>query len=132
MLLGIDYGKKRIGLALGEKFPKPFLVLDNDSCNAVVEKIKNICTENQVEKIIVGMPEDRGPDSKNIIAEIEKLTAKLKETVSIDIVYEPEPYTSVEAESFLKDHKKYDRNDKGKVDALAAALLLEQYINKKP
>ena len=131
MFLGIDYGKKRIGLALGEKFPKPFLVLENNSLNEMVEKIAQVCSENQVDKIIVGMPENRGQNSEDLISDIKKFATELSNNVPLEIVYEPEAYTSTEAETLLKDHKKYDRNDKGKVDAMAATLLLEQYINKR-
>lgn len=131
MYLAIDYGKRRIGLALGERFPKPFLVLENNSLDEIVEKIKQICQENLVNKIVLGMPENRGQDSENLISEIEKLKSELSKILSLEIVYEPEAYTSTESERFLKDRKKYNRNDKGAVDAMAATLLLEQYINKQ-
>lgn len=131
MYLAIDYGKRRIGLALGERFPKPFLVLENNSLDEIVEKIKQICQENLVNKIVLGMPENRGQDSENLISEIKKLKSGLSKILSLEIIYEPEAYTSTEAEEFLKDHKKYDRDNKGTVDAMAATLLLEQYINKQ-
>jgi len=130
MYLGIDYGKKRIGLAIGLIFPKPFLVLENNSKDESAKKIVQICREYNVNKIVIGMPENRGKDSEDLILEIKEFASKITHGQNLDIVYEPEAYTSVEAESFLKDHKKYDRADKGKVDAMAATLLLEQYINK--
>lgn len=132
MYLGIDYGKKRIGLALGEKFPKPFLVLQNFGPEENVQKIADICESYEVKKIIIGMPEDRGGDSQKLIAEIHEFASDLSSLTSYaEMIFEPEAYTSTEAEEFLKDHKKYDRNDKGKVDALAATILLEQYINEQ-
>lgn len=131
MYLGIDYGKKRIGLALGEKYPKPFLVLDNVSLSEIVEKIERICQENQVDKIVLGMPENRGQDSEILISQIKDFAAELSNKISTEIVYEPEAYTSTEAEEFLKNHKQYNRHDRGAVDALAATLLLEQYINRQ-
>jgi len=131
MLLGIDYGKKRIGLALGEKYPKPFLVLDNTSLNEISERIAKICLENQIEKIVMGMPENRGQSSEEVISQIKKLSSRLFEITNLKVVYEPEAYTSTQAESFLKDHHKYDRNNKGNIDAMAATLLLDQHINQK-
>lgn len=131
MLLAIDYGKKRIGLALGEQYPKPFLVLENNSLDDTVIKISKICIENQVTKIIIGMPENRGHDSEYLISMIKKFASEISNKTDLKIIYEPEAYTSSEAESILKDHKKYDRDNKGAVDAMAATLLLEQYINKQ-
>lgn len=130
MFLGIDYGKKRIGLALGEKYPKPFLVLENNSLDETVIQISKICLENQVKKIVIGMPENRGQDSEDLISMIKKFAADLSSKTDLEIDYEPEAYTSAEAENVLKNHNKYDRNNKGAVDAMAATLLLEQYINK--
>ncbi len=131
MLLGIDYGKKRIGLALGEQYPKPFLVLENNSLDDTVIKISKICIKNQVTKIIIGMPENRGHGSESLISMIKKFASEISNKTGLEIIYEPEAYTSTEAEEFLKDHKKYDRDNKGAVDAMAATLLLEQYINKQ-
>ena len=132
MYLGIDYGKKRIGLALGEQYPKPLLVLDNFGREENVQKIADICESHEVKKIIIGMPEDRGSDSQKLIVEINEFASDLSSLTSFaEMIFEPEAYTSTEAEELLKDHKKYDRNDKGKVDAMAATLLLEQYINRQ-
>lgn len=131
MYLGIDYGKQRIGLALGKRFPKPFLVLENKSLDEIVEKIANICEENQISKIIFGIPENRDRNSQDLISEIKRIASELTKKISAEIIYEQESYTSTEAESLLKDHKKYDRTDKGKVDAMAATLILEQYIENR-
>jgi len=131
MFLAIDYGKKRIGLALGEKYPKPFLVLANNSLDEVIQKIEKVCQENQIDKIILGMPENRGRDSEDLMSDIEKFKLKLEASIGAEIIYEPEAYTSTEAEEFLKDHKKYDRDNKGAVDAMAATILLDQYINRQ-
>lgn len=131
MLLGVDYGKKRIGLALGEKYPKPFLILENFGTENNAQAIKEICNRHEVKKIIIGMPEDRGADSQELIVQIHQLADDLSFNTSAEVLFEPEAYTSVEAEKYLKDHKKYDRNNKGMVDAISATILLEQYINEQ-
>lgn len=118
-------------MALGAKYPKPFLVLENNSLDKISENIAKICSENQISKIIVGLPEDRGEESRELISQIKRMAARLTEMISLEIIYEPEAYTSSDAERYLKDHKKYDRNDKGQVDALAATLILEQYIERE-
>ena len=59
MFLGIDYGEKRIGLATGDletKIASPFLIVENDKRESVLKKIKDICEENEIEKIIISEP----------------------------------------------------------------------------
>lgn len=129
MFLGIDYGKKRIGLALGISIPKPLLTIENSDQNKVIEQIKEICDQNEVEKIIIGLPEEIDQNSIDLKAEIREFGAKIEKLTTKEVIFEPEAYTSVEAEERLKESKKYDRNDKGVVDRESASLLLEQYIN---
>ena len=129
MYLGIDYGKKRIGLALGQQIPKPLLTIENLDQNKVVSQIKDICDINEVEKIIVGLPEAIDQNSIDLKAEIKEFGAKIEKLTAKEVIFEPEAYTSVEAEERLKQSNQYDRMDKGRVDRESASLLLEQYIN---
>ena len=130
MFLGIDYGKKRIGLALGLTIPKPLLTIENSDQNKAINQIKNICQENEVEKIIIGLPEVINQSSTDLVLEIKEFGDIIEKSTDREIVYEPEAYSSVEAEERLKQLKKYDRADKGRVDQESAVLLLEQYINR--
>lgn len=130
MFLGIDYGKKRIGLALGQKVPKPFLTIENLDQDKVIEQIKDICDQNEVKKIIIGLPEEIDQNSVDLKAEIKKFGANVKKLTGGEVIFEPEAYTSVEAEERLKQSNQYDRMDRGRVDRESAVLLLEQYINK--
>ena len=129
MYLGIDYGKKRIGLALGVSIPKPFLTIENLDQNKVINQIKNICDQNEVEKIIIGLPEEIDQNSVDLKAEIKEFGTKVEKLIAKEVIFEPEAYTSVEAEERLKQSNQYDRIDKGRIDRESAALLLEQYIN---
>lgn len=130
MFLGIDYGKKRIGLALGSKIPRPLLTVENSDQNKVIDQIINICDKNEIDKIIIGLPEEIDQNSADLREEIKQFGNRIEKLTAIEIIYEPEAYTSVEAEERLKQSKQYDRMDKGRVDRESATLLLEQYINR--
>ena len=130
MYLGIDYGKKRIGLALGLSIPKPLLTIENSDQSEIVNQIKDICDQNEVEKIVIGLPEEIDQNSADLKAEIKEFAANVEKLTAKEIIFEPEAYTSVEAEERLKQSNQYDRSDKGRVDRESAVLLLEQYINK--
>jgi putative Holliday junction resolvase len=131
MYLAIDYGEKRIGLAIGMMIPKPFSVIENKGLDFVLENISSICIEEKITKIIIGIPEyDDGGESK-LFNEIKSLGRSLAESCGAEIIYEPENFTSHEAERILKQKGTDFRLDKGKVDEMAATLLLEQYIERE-
>lgn len=130
MLLGIDYGKKRIGLALGAVIPKGAGVLDAGAgLKKIFAKISEICRENEVEKIIVGMPY-RGEEEGTLSTEIRKFAKGLEKETGLSIVFEPEQYTSTEAERLLSENGARFSRKGGEIDELAAILILEQYINR--
>ena len=130
MLLGIDFGKKRIGLALGEVIPKGMGIIDGTkSRQYIVDEIAKICHENNVEKIIIGLPFLGSGDEGFLAADAKSFATDLISKVDLPVIFEEEQYTSSEAERILTEGGvKYDRKD-GKVDEMAAVLILEQYIN---
>ncbi len=131
MLLGIDYGKKRIGMAVGSRFPKGIGTIENpDSFDILGEKIKGICNEYEIEKIIIGYPLPSSGKAGELGQEIDELKNFLERETDLEVILEHEAYTSVEAEAELKERGVDIRRDKGSVDELAATIILEQYINK--
>ena len=115
---------------MGRRIPEPLLTIENSDQDKVVGQIKDICDKNEVEKIVIGLPEEVDQNSVDLKAEIKEFAAKVGKTTGLEAIYEPEAYTSVEAEERLKKSNQYDRMDKGRIDRESAALLLEQYINK--
>jgi putative Holliday junction resolvase len=132
MYLGIDYGKKRIGLALGQMIPKGAGVIDGaQDLGAIISQIEKICRENEVEGIVIGLPIKKSGDLGEIAPEIEKFVSETKSRLNLPVFFEEEELTSVEAESILTENgQQYDRKS-GKIDELAAILILEQHLNKK-
>lgn len=132
MFLGIDFGKKRIGLALGEVLPYGAGVIDaSQNQSLVIEQILDICKKNEVEKIIIGMP-IRSQGEKGTIANlIEKFASDLKQKSGLPIVFEPEQFSTAEAtKELISNGKKYTRKG-GEIDELSAIIILEQYLNTK-
>lgn len=130
MYLGIDFGKKRIGLALGQLIPKGAGVIDGTKdMDETVLAIKEICAENEVSDIVIGLPKKQSGDLGELADDIKTFAEKLEKSVGLPVHFEEEELTSVEAEELIKESgKKYDRKS-GKTDEIAAILILEQYIN---
>jgi putative holliday junction resolvase len=135
-LLAIDYGTKNIGLAAnnGTEIAFPFKVVANND-NAISE-IKDICDEEMIEKIVLGMPTKmnskksfspfpRGREEGVLAGEIKDFAKKLKEAVKLEIDLEDELLSSEQAGKMMADY-----NGKYEKDAIEAAVILQSYMDK--
>lgn len=121
--LGIDYGKKRVGLALSDSnnnFSIPFDVLPNDK--NLKEKIKKICEDNSVSEIVMGESSDFSGKANPIMEDILIFKDYLEGTLNIKVHLEPEFLTSVEAERLQGKNKMSD--------ASAASLILKSFLER--
>lgn len=132
MYLAIDYGKKRIGLAIGAVIPCGAGILKtskNSLDNA--KAISDICKKNDITKIIIGEPVRSQGEKGTISEEIDQFAEALESETGLEVIHEPEQFTSSEAEKNLKERNvKYTYSD-GQIDQEAAILILEQYLNSQ-
>jgi len=142
-LMGIDFGEKRIGIALSDEqanFAFPYSVVINGK-NAIKE-IKKICEENQVEKIILGQSLNYSNQPNPIMKKIELFKNSLEKEIKIPVIYQNETLTTQEAERIPAlgearpplSRTRIRRGRQGKtakIDASAAALILRSFIEKK-
>jgi len=133
-LLAIDYGKKRIGLALTDPlltFAYPFQTIINDKL--LWEQLKKIINEKNITKIVLGYPTREDGKVSLLIPEINKFKDKLLKNFKIEVILWDEMYTSKMAESRIADSykKKKKRKNKGLVDMNAAAIMLQEYLDSK-
>ena len=122
-LLGIDYGSKRVGVALTDEsgaMAFPHEVVAND--DAFIEYIGNLVKEKKVGTIVIGHSLNREGDPNPIHTNVSEFVLKLSEVVTCPIKLEPEHYTTQEAirtQGRTKD-----------TDASAAALILNSFITR--
>lgn len=121
--LGVDYGTKRIGLAVSDddgRLAFPFEVLQND--NKILDNFKKILDENNIKKVIMGESKNYKMEDNKIMTEVIDLKDILEKTMEIDVVLHPEFMTSMQAE------KIQGKNNMS--DASAAAIILQSYLDK--
>jgi putative Holliday junction resolvase len=121
--IGIDYGKKRVGVAVSDEagqFALPKKVLQNDG--GLVEKIVAVAKENNATTIIVGESKDYKGKDNLIMEKISPFKVEL-EKLGIKVIFEPEFMTSFAAQRF--------QGKNGLHDASAAALILQSFLDKK-
>jgi len=135
MYLGIDYGRKRIGLALGEVIPKPFGILENKNSASNLKEITEICNKNDVDSIVVGLPKHTDGSLGDLVPEIKEFGTMLSDFSGRKVEYEDEQYSSVEVERVinvdLAMSARKRKKKREKLDSIAAALILSQYIESK-
>lgn len=126
--LALDVGEKRIGLALANdevKIAVPFGWLENT--DNIVQEIIEELIKNDISTIVVGYPRNQSGEATLQTEYVEKFVSRLAEIdLDIDIVYQDESLTSVEAERRLGRVK-----DKGEIDAEAASIILQDYLDEK-
>ncbi len=130
-IMSIDYGTVRIGLALSDPLQiiaNPFKVIQN-SGEEVFSEINSIIKSEKVGKIIVGLPVNlEGKDTKKT-TEVRDFFEKLKNRISIPIIYWDESYSSAEAEEMLKKMGKSIKESRKVVDKFAASIILKSYLD---
>jgi putative Holliday junction resolvase len=126
-VLGIDYGASRVGVALGDtesRVASPWKVLENTE--TLVSDISALAAAEGAEKIIVGMPrplQDQRRETEQA-REIQAFIARLHE-VGLPVEEENETWSSVTAARMA-----HELGDKEKRDDLAAAVILQQYLDR--
>lgn len=127
--LALDVGERRIGAAVGDSAVRVAVPLDTiDVDSKEVEKIANLVLRERVDTIVVGYPRNQAGEPTAQTAFVEAFTAKLQD-IAPEIVYQDESLTSVLAEQRLKEYKKpYTKAD---IDALAAAIILQDYMETR-
>ncbi len=131
-VLGVDYGERRIGLALSDPlhwFAFPFRTLTNEGVEKVVKTLKAIIEEQDVEQVVVGLPKgmknQETPQTRKVLEFVTYL-----EQQGIPVLMEDERLSSVSARRALQERKIKTGHAKGLVDRTAAAIVLQQYLDR--
>ena len=127
-ILGIDFGLKKIGLALADmesKLATPWgTIRVKEKTQGVIKKIKALCEKEKVEKIVIGLPES------GIVEKIKNFGDDLTRVTNLPVFYEDESLTSKEAlvkmiESGVKKKARQEKEDQ-----IAATLILQNYLDR--
>lgn len=131
-ILGIDYGSKRIGLALTDPLQiisSPYEVWENKGQSNFCEKLSKLIEEKKINTIVIGLPKNMN-GSTGFQAEEVKLFFNnlIKEFKDLNFVYVDERLSSVKAGEILRERGIKNEKQKGIKDAYAAAVILKEYL----
>ena len=132
--MGVDLGAKRTGLALSDAtgtLARPYRVItDATPLRAIVDEIARLQAEDDgLAAVVVGLPKRLDGSPNDQTPRAAKFVGLLRSRVTIPVVTLDERLTSVEAESLLATREKDWRRRKERLDAAAAAVILQEFLD---
>ena len=131
-ILAIDHGDVRIGLAISDEggmIARPLQIIKHTAKKEDAEKIARIAIENNVEKIVIGLPTDSEGKIGHQANKVKRWAEALKEVTTIPIEFWDESFSSEQVEEMrrLRGGKKVEA-----IDDRAAAFILQNYLDSLP
>ena len=130
-ILGIDYGRKRTGLAVTDPLRIVAGNLATVPTHTLMQFIKDYMSRESVDSIVVGQPTQLNGQPSESMRYITPFVNRLRrELPDVPVVLYDERFTSTIAHQAMIDGgmKKSDRRDKARVDAIAATIILNDYL----
>lgn len=133
-ILGLDLGIKSLGIAISDKTntlatPIKVIHFEKEQYEQVIAELKNIIIENNITDIALGLPKNMD-NSLGFAAERSLKFANLLKQIDVNVHLVDERLSTTEALNILKDNGKKKINQSGRVDAVAASVILESYLKE--
>ncbi len=123
-LLGIDYGRRKVGVAISlQGWPEPLTVLENDQ--RLFDRLSAVVKKHQIEEIVVGLPDGLLAD------EVSQFGQKLSKKTRLEVHFASEILTSREAIDKMIQAGKKKQFRARREDAFAAALILDHFLERQ-
>ena len=133
-ILGIDYGLKNVGFAIGEQVTNncsTFFSEKYKNKKELIKKIKHLICEWDIKTIVIGLPLNMDNSESEMCLEVRDFSKKLEDVIDIKINFVDEKLTTYEAKQILKNLKRskieIEKNNHG----LAAKLIVDTYLSEK-
>ena len=132
-ILGIDFGERRIGLAVSDLLritaqSLPTLKIKNQA--DLFQDLEKIISEKNIVEIVVGMPFNLKGEKGVSAKKVEEFIDKLKEKFQLPVHEWDERFTSFVAERTIREIGKSPSRNKGKVDQISAVLILQGFLDR--
>ena len=132
-VIGIDYGEKRIGVAVTDPLwitAQPVDIVANTGSEKAVEQLREIVTEYEADTVVVGLPKNMNNTEGDKALEVRAFADLLADRIGVKIVFQDERLSSAMVQRGLKFAGVKAKKRKNPIDASAAQLILQNYIQK--
>ena len=133
--IGLDLGTKTLGVAVSDKlgiiasFYKTYFFKDEDY-NSLVPVVKNLMEEFDTNKIVLGLPKNMNNTLGFASERSINFKELLEKELDVEVILEDERLSSVEANNALIESDMSRKKRKGKVDSVAASIILQRYLDR--
>ena len=134
-ILGLDVGDRRIGLAISDpngQVAVPLRTLHRTAQDGAVDAIAALVAEENVEAIVVGLPLRLDGTAGSQAESVEEFVRQLLPAVNVPVTLWDERLSTVQAEQLLRRDGLPSRKGKAEQDSLAAAIILQGYLDSRP
>jgi putative Holliday junction resolvase len=132
-ILAIDYGRKRIGLAVSDELQltaQPLLVLKRANRRDDLRRLRDICRREGVARILVGHPLHITGEAGEMAEEAARFAARLRKELGIEVDLVDERLTSWEAAQMVAESGSATHRKASSLDDVAAAIFLRDYLER--
>ena len=132
-ILGLDVGDKRIGVALSDPagiVARPLTIIERSNKKQTIDAIIKIFEQNQVGQIIVGLPTSMDGGIGQQAEKVKTFVRELFSQTSVPIEFRDERLTTVAARDLIRETRSKKDRQKEKDDAIAAAFILQGYLDE--
>ena len=133
-IMGVDYGDARTGIAISDllcSIVGSTTVIHSRRDEKTIAEIKKLIEQNMVGEIVCGLPKNMDGTECPRAEVCRAFAEQLKEATGLPVTLWDERRTTVEAHNILSEHNYHGKKRKNTVDAVAASLILEGYLNFK-
>ena len=131
-ILALDHGTKRIGVAVSDEtktIAQPLEWIPAEPFAAFLERLKHLLTEKEIDLVLIGLPRNMDGSYGPAAQKAEAFAAALRAAITIPIKMRDERLTTLQANKIMIQGKVRRDKRKDKVDQMAAALLLQSYLD---
>ncbi len=134
-IMAIDYGTSSVGVALTDPLAviaQPYLTIKYSAKRSLIDRLKSIIKENEVRLVLIGNPISHQGTATALSEEIAAFAGKLAGSTGVEVKLWDERLTSKYADARLRELGLTRRQRTKKIDQVAAAIILEEYLQSCP
>jgi putative Holliday junction resolvase len=133
ILLGLDVGDTRIGVALSDALgvaAHPLCTLTRKNRKVDLIAIADLVSIHKVERVVIGLPISLDGSIGTQAEKVQKFAQRLEHVIDIPIEFQDERFTTAEAEEILRELNKDAKEQKELIDEVSAVIILDDYLNR--
>lgn len=133
ILLGLDVGDIRIGVALSDELgvaAHPLCTLTRKNRKVDLIAIADLVSIHKVERVIIGLPISLDGSIGTQAEKVQKFAQRLENVIDVPIEFQDESFTTAEAEDILQELNKDTQEQRELIDEVSAVIILTDYLNQ--